>query len=83
MKYDKIIITVAPEHLFVHSETSKTDTSYHMDTLLCLYEQFCWMDTSLRRTNLAAFFVLRSPTVHAFFYKKVVYKKVVLEWPKP
>ena len=21
--------------------------------------------------------------VHAFFYKKVVYKKVLLEWPKP
>ena len=21
--------------------------------------------------------------LHAFFYKKVVYKKVVLEWPKP
>ena len=21
--------------------------------------------------------------IHAFFYKKVVYKKVVLDWPKP
>ena len=37
---------------------------------------------SIIGTEFHLYFAL-DDSIHAFFYKEVVYKKVVLEWPKP